>query len=100
MLRGSGVKWDLRKVQPYDNYDKVEFDVPIGMKGDNFDRFVPYCIVKLFCITKDLSVSLNTATTYQPSEKPVSNLSKKSVIYYYCDCCGCLLLILLRELLL
>jgi len=42
MLRGSGIKWDLRKVQPYDNYDKVEFDVPIGMKGDNYDRFVPY----------------------------------------------------------
>jgi len=41
MLRGSGVKWDLRKVQPYDNYDKVEFDVPIGKKGDNYDRFVP-----------------------------------------------------------
>ena len=43
MLRGSGIKWDLRKVQPYDNYDKVEFDVPIGMLGDNYDRFVPYC---------------------------------------------------------
>jgi len=41
MLRGSGVKWDLRKVQPYDNYDKVEFDVPIGKRGDNYDRFVP-----------------------------------------------------------
>jgi len=40
MLRGSGVKWDLRKVQPYDNYDKVEFDVPIGRHGDNYDRFV------------------------------------------------------------
>jgi len=40
MLRGSGVKWDLRKVQPYDNYDKVEFDVPIGRKGDNYDRYV------------------------------------------------------------
>ena len=45
MLRGSGIKWDLRKVQPYDNYDKVEFDVPIGLKGDNYDRFVPYYII-------------------------------------------------------
>merc|ERR1711976_616552 len=40
MLRGSGIKWDLRKTQPYDAYDKVEFDVPIGDKGDCFDRYL------------------------------------------------------------
>ncbi|CAG8611769.1 26787_t:CDS:2 [Dentiscutata erythropus] len=40
MLRGSGVKWDLRKVQPYDAYDKVEFDVPIGTTGDCYDRYL------------------------------------------------------------
>ena len=38
MLRGSGIKWDLRKVQPYDAYDKVDFEVPIGKKGDCYDR--------------------------------------------------------------
>lgn len=38
MLRGSGIKWDLRKSQPYDKYDEVEFDVPIGSKGDCYDR--------------------------------------------------------------
>lgn len=40
MLRGSGIKWDLRKTQPYDAYDKVEFDVPIGRKGDCYDRYL------------------------------------------------------------
>nr|XP_018913190.1 PREDICTED: NADH-ubiquinone oxidoreductase 49 kDa subunit [Bemisia tabaci] len=40
MLRGSGIKWDLRKVQPYDAYDLVEFDVPIGSKGDCYDRYL------------------------------------------------------------
>lgn len=40
MLRGSGIKWDLRKVQPYDKYAEVDFDVPIGVKGDCFDRLV------------------------------------------------------------
>jgi NADH dehydrogenase (ubiquinone) Fe-S protein 2 len=40
MLRGSGVKWDLRKTQPYDAYDLVEFDVPIGTKGDCYDRYL------------------------------------------------------------
>ncbi|XP_078393840.1 NADH dehydrogenase [ubiquinone] iron-sulfur protein 2, mitochondrial, partial [Cetorhinus maximus] len=40
MLRGSGIKWDLRKTQPYDVYDQVEFDVPIGSKGDCYDRYL------------------------------------------------------------
>jgi NADH dehydrogenase (ubiquinone) Fe-S protein 2 len=33
MLRGSGIKWDVRKTQPYDAYADVEFDVPVGIKG-------------------------------------------------------------------
>jgi len=41
MLRGSGVAWDLRKASPYDVYDKLEFDIPVGTRGDCFDR---YCI--------------------------------------------------------
>jgi len=40
VLRGSGVKWDIRKVQPYEAYDKVEFDVPIGEHGDTYDRYL------------------------------------------------------------
>jgi len=40
MLRGSGIKWDLRKTQPYDAYDQVEFDVPVGIKGDCYDRYL------------------------------------------------------------
>lgn len=39
MLRGSGIKWDLRKTQPYDAYHLVDFDVPIGTKGDCYDRY-------------------------------------------------------------
>ncbi len=40
VLRGSGVKWDIRKAQPYEAYDKVEFDVPVGEHGDTYDRYV------------------------------------------------------------
>ncbi|PVD27609.1 hypothetical protein C0Q70_12773 [Pomacea canaliculata] len=40
MLRGSGIKWDLRKVQPYDAYAEVDFDVPIGRNGDCYDRYL------------------------------------------------------------
>jgi NADH dehydrogenase I D subunit len=39
-LRGSGVNYDLRKVEPYAAYDKVEFDVPLGREGDVYDRYV------------------------------------------------------------
>ncbi len=40
MLRGSGVAWDLRKKQPYEVYDRVDFDVPIGRNGDSYDRYL------------------------------------------------------------
>lgn len=40
MLRGSGIKWDLRKQQPYDAYDQVDFDVPVGVNGDCYDRYL------------------------------------------------------------
>ncbi len=40
MLRGSGVAWDLRKKQPYDAYDRVDFDIPVGKNGDCYDRYL------------------------------------------------------------
>ncbi len=40
MLRGSGIAWDLRKSQPYDVYDKMDFDIPIGKNGDCYDRYL------------------------------------------------------------
>ena len=40
VLRSAGVPWDLRRSQPYDAYDQVEFEVPVGKKGDCFDRYL------------------------------------------------------------
>ncbi|MFN9749669.1 MAG: NADH-quinone oxidoreductase subunit D [Burkholderiales bacterium] len=40
MLRGSGIAWDLRKNQPYDVYAKMDFDVPVGVHGDTYDRYL------------------------------------------------------------
>ncbi len=40
MLRGSGIAWDLRKKQPYEVYDKIHFDIPVGTAGDCYDRYL------------------------------------------------------------
>ncbi len=40
MLRGSGVAWDLRKKQPYEVYDRLDFDIPVGKTGDSYDRYL------------------------------------------------------------
>ncbi|MHB8530032.1 MAG: NADH-quinone oxidoreductase subunit D [Caulobacteraceae bacterium] len=40
MLRGSGIAWDLRRTQPYEIYDELEFEVPVGVHGDCYDRFL------------------------------------------------------------
>ena len=40
MLRGSGIAWDLRKTQPYEVYDKLDFDIPVGVNGDCYDRYL------------------------------------------------------------
>ncbi|MFA7438216.1 NADH-quinone oxidoreductase subunit D [Castellaniella sp.] len=40
MLRGSGIEWDLRKTQPYAVYDQMDFDIPVGVNGDCYDRYL------------------------------------------------------------
>ncbi|PAV69865.1 hypothetical protein WR25_26085 isoform A [Diploscapter pachys] len=51
MVRGSGIKQDVRLTQPYDAYDQVEFDVPVGTKGDCYDRYL--------CRVEEMRQSLN-----------------------------------------
>ena len=52
MLRGSGVSWDLRKSQPYEVYDKLQFDIPVGTNGDCYDRY----LIRVFEMKQSLKI--------------------------------------------
>jgi len=52
MLRGSGISWDLRKNQSYEVYDEMDFTIPVGVKGDCFDRY----LIRLAEIRESLSI--------------------------------------------
>ena len=51
-LRASGVAWDLRKAQPYDAYDRIDFDVPVGKHGDCYDRY----LVRMYELRESLKI--------------------------------------------
>ena len=40
LLRGSGLQWDLRRAQPYEVYDRLDFEIPVGTRGDSYDRYL------------------------------------------------------------
>ena len=52
MLRGSGVKWDLRKTQPYEVYENLEFSTPVGSNGDCYDRY----LIRVFEMKESLKI--------------------------------------------
>jgi NADH dehydrogenase (ubiquinone) Fe-S protein 2 len=52
MLRGSGVCWDLRKTQPYEVYDNLNFDIPVGTNGDCYDRY----LIRVFEMKESLKI--------------------------------------------
>jgi NADH dehydrogenase (ubiquinone) Fe-S protein 2 len=56
MLRGSGISWDLRKTQPYEIYDKLDFTIPIGTNGDCYDRY----LIRLEEMRQSINIILQT----------------------------------------
>ena len=54
MLRGSGIRWDLRKSQPYEIYDKINFEIPVGINSDCFDRY----LIRIFEMKQSLKIIL------------------------------------------
>ena len=75
MLRGSGVPWDLRKVAPYDAYDQVEFDIPVGKNGDCYDRYL--CRVQEMRESLRIisQVSLNSSLSTPLTNRPLTPLT-------------------------
>jgi NADH dehydrogenase I, D subunit len=71
MLRASGVAWDLRKAQPYEVYDRLDFDIPIGKHGDCYDRY----LVRMQEMRE--SVKIIRQCLGQMPEGPVRNPSHK-----------------------
>jgi len=72
-LRGSGIAWDLRKSQPYDGYEKLKFDVPVGKYGDCYDRF----IVRVEEVKQAVSLIRQCLENMKPG--PVSSMDRKVV---------------------
>lgn len=73
MLRGSGVAWDLRKAQPYECYNDMDFDIPVGRHGDCYDRY----IVRLEELKQSLRI-IRQCIEKMPSG-PVSSVDRKVV---------------------
>jgi len=91
MLRGSGIPWDLRKTQPYEIYDLINFNVPIGTNGDCYDRFLiriqemrESCSIINQCLNKipEGDVKINDYKLVAPSRNNLKN-SMESLIHHF-----------------
>ena len=77
MVRGSGAAWDLRKAQPYECYNEMEFDIPIGKNGDCYDRY----LIRMQEMRESLKIMKQCVTRLLGAERtgPVSNADGKVV---------------------
>ena len=95
MVRGSGAAWDLRKAQPYECYEEMEFDIPVGRNGDNYDRQVirmeemrqstsimKQCVDKLMMAENRGPVSVRNNKVVPPSRAEMKR-SMEALIHYF-----------------
>ena len=77
MVRGSGAAWDLRKAQPYECYDEMEFDIPIGKNGDCYDRY----LIRMEEMRQSLKIMRQCVEQLSGKEQtgPVSSMDGKVV---------------------
>ncbi|MGB7092108.1 MAG: NADH-quinone oxidoreductase subunit D, partial [Methylovirgula sp.] len=95
MVRGSGAPWDLRKAQPYECYEEMEFDIPVGLHGDNYDRQVirmeemrqatkimQQCVEKLLSVDGQGPVTAGKGKVVPPS-RPEMKRSMEALIHHF-----------------
>ena len=95
MVRGSGASWDLRKAQPYECYEEMDFDIPIGKHGDNYDRqlvrmeemrqstlIMKQCVERLLGKERRGPVSAMTNKIVPPT-RPQMKRSMESLIHHF-----------------
>jgi NADH-quinone oxidoreductase subunit D len=95
MVRGSGAAWDLRKAQPYECYEEMEFDIPVGRNGDNYDRQVirmeemrqstsimKQCVDKLMMAENRGPVSVRNNKVVPPSRAEMKR-SMEALIHHF-----------------
>ncbi|WP_102830516.1 NADH-quinone oxidoreductase subunit D [Bartonella bovis] len=77
MIRGAGVPWDLRKSQPYECYDEMEFDIPVGKNSDCYDRY----LIRMEEMRQSAKIMCQCVNRLLSTERngPVSNLDHKIV---------------------
>ncbi|ENN93627.1 NADH-quinone oxidoreductase subunit D [Bartonella bovis] len=77
MIRGAGVPWDLRKSQPYECYDEIEFDIPVGKNSDCYDRY----LIRMEEMRQSAKIMCQCVNRLLSTERngPVSNLDHKIV---------------------
>ena len=73
MVRGSGIAWDLRRNQPYECYDDLEFDIPVGVNGDNYDRY----LCRMEEMTQSLRIMRQCIERLRKTPGPVMNTDNK-----------------------
>ena len=80
MLRGSGIKWDLRKTQPYDKYNEFNFSIPVGINGDCYDRYL-IRVLEMRESLKIIEQCLNSigVGTYKTADKKITPPSRTDI---------------------
>lgn len=91
MLRGSGIDWDLRKSQPYEIYENLDFSIPVGTNGDCYDRY----LIRIFEMKESLKiieqclnklpngVIKNTDNKFTPPSRSDLKNSMESLIHHF-----------------
>jgi len=75
LVRGSGAAWDLRKSQPYECYDELEFDIPIGKNGDCYDRY----LIRMEEMRQSVGIMRQCCDLLRTEKGPVSATNQKIV---------------------